>query len=113
MFPQRNRLSKYTGFVCKKGKFYKGKFFNSTYIYKDFFRDNLFSVVVSKKNYKKANDRNYIKRKFSFYLEEFIKNKIIKNKSTGFVFFIKKEFLKIKDASEIKKEIELFFNLFK
>ena len=53
-------------YILRKGSFLKSKFFNIRYIYK--ITEFKYVIIISKKKYRKAVDRNKLKRKIKHIL---------------------------------------------
>lgn len=106
MLKKEHRISH--GDFLKKRKFYK-KFSSlpfSVYFYKDTPNDFIrFSVIVSKKIYKRAVDRNHTRRIIYSVVGEVIKDKNIKNYKYDIIFIVKKEIIGLKYI-DIKNEVK-------
>lgn len=102
MLPKENRLSKKeTNKVFKKGKKIFGDFLVLR-IVPNSLNLSRFTVVVPKKNFKKATQRNKIKR----LIRESLRKKLLRIKKGFDGIFIATSLTLNKDYQEIEKEVE-------
>jgi len=107
MLPRKHRLTQDKDFkkIFKKGKFFIGRFINLR-IAKNNLEVSRFGFIVGKKKFKKAVDRNKIKRQ----LREIIHLKLDKIKSGFDIAIIVKEDIKNKSYQEIDGVMEKVLN---
>jgi len=86
--------------IDKKGELLKvirNNYFDAKVFKENVFIKNKASVIISSKTFKKATERNKIKRKYYSILKKILKLKLKKNiNNINFIFYPKKEVFNIK-----------------